>query len=232
MILVMNHAIVLCSGGLDSVVLAYYLKKIEKIEKLILVFLDYNQKSLKEELSCVEKASEELDADLKIINLKWLGDISTSFINKQADENKIKGINEDNELISWYVPCRNSLFLLVGLALAESEFISKSEKYNIYLGIKYEGDLQFKDTTPEFIEQMNKTAEFSTQEGNFKFIAPFLKKDKEELIELSKELNIDLKDTYSCYVGGGNHCGICSACKSRKKAFKFSNMNDPTVYRN
>jgi len=234
----MANAIILCSGGLDSVVLAHYLKKIKDIKNLKLIFLDYNQKSLNEELFCVKKAAEELNADLKIIDVKWLGKISTSLINKNIDENEIKKINEEEALISWYVPCRNSLFLLIGLAVAESEFISKKEKYDIYLGIKYEGELQFKDTTPEFLEQMNKTAEFCTQDGNYKFIAPFLNKDKEELVELAKKLNIDLKNTYSCYIGKGFeneipvHCGICGGCKSRKKGFRFSDVEDISIYQN
>ncbi len=228
----MANAIILCSGGLDSVVLAHYLKKVQKIEKIRLVFLDYNQKALEEEKFCVEKLAKDLDADLKIINVKWLGEISTSLINKDADKNEI----DSEELISWYVPCRNSLFLLIGLSLAESEFISKNEKYDVYLGIKYEGELQFKDTTPEFLEQMNKITNFSTQTGDYKFIAPFLNKDKEKVIELGLELGVDLKNTYSCYIGKGFenevpvHCGVCSACKSRKKAFKFSNNNDVSVY--
>lgn len=234
----MANAIILCSGGLDSVVLAHYLKKIQKIENLKLIFLNYNQKSLNEELFCVKKAAKELNADLKIIDVKWLGKISTSLINKNIDENEIKNINEKEEIISWYVPCRNSLFLLIGLAIAESEFISKNEKYDIYLGIKYEGELQFKDTTPEFLEQMNKTAEFCTQDGNYKFIAPFLNKDKEELIKIAEELGVDLKSTYSCYIGKGFeneipvHCGICGGCKSRKKGFKFSDVRDVSVYGN
>lgn len=234
----MANAIVLCSGGLDSVILAHYLKKIQKIEKLKLIFLNYNQKALNEELFCVKKAAEELDADLKIIDVKWLGKISTSLINKEANENEIKNINKEEELISWYVPCRNSLFLLIGLAIAESEFISKNEKYDIYLGIKYEGELQFKDTTPEFLEQMNKTAEFCTQDGNYKFIAPFLNKDKEELIKIAEGLGVNLKNTYSCYIGKGFeneipvHCGICGGCKSRKKGFKFSDVEDVSVYGN
>jgi 7-cyano-7-deazaguanine synthase len=237
MVMDMGNAIILCSGGLDSVVLAHYLKKIKKIESLKLVFLDYGQKALEEELFCVKKVAEELNADLKILDVKWLGDISTSLINKEVDEEKIKNINESEELISWYVPCRNALFLLIGLALAESEFISKNKKYDIYLGIKYEGELQFKDTTPEFLEQMNKTAEFCTQGGNYKFIAPFLEKEKEEVIKLGLELGVDLKNTYSCYTGGGDrenlfHCGICGGCKSRKKGFRFSGVEDVSVYKN
>jgi len=236
----MNNAIILCSGGLDSVVLAYYLKKIKNIQDIKLIFLDYGQKALEEELFCAKKTARELDAKLKIINVKWLGEISTSLINKEIEENQIKNIKKEGELISWYVPCRNSLFLLIGLGFAESEFISKNKKYDIYLGIKYEGELQFKDTTPEFLEQMNKTQEYCTQKGDYKFLAPFLNKDKEELIELAKKFNINLKNTYSCYIGKGFkdingekipiHCGICSACKSRKKAFKFSNTQDPSTY--
>lgn len=227
----MNNAIVLCSGGLDSIVLSYYLKKIEKIDKLKLIFLDYNQKSLNQELNCVKRAAKLLDAKLEIVDVKWLGKVSTSLINKNTNSQ----ISDKEDLISWYVPCRNALFLLIGLAFSESEFISKSEKYDIYLGIKYEGELQFKDTTPDFLEQMNKTAKFCTQDGDYNFIAPFLDKDKEELIEMAKKLEVDLKDTYSCYVGDKNkesliHCGVCSACKSRKKAFKFSNVEDVTRY--
>ena len=234
----MDNAIILCSGGLDSVVLAYYLKKIKKIKGIKLIFLDYNQKSLNEELFCVKKAAKQLNADLKIINVKWLGEISTSFINKKINENEVKKIKKEDEIISWYVPCRNSLFLLIGLAIAESEFISKKERYDTYIGVKYEGELHFKDTTEEFIEMINKIIPFSTQTENYKFIAPFLKKDKEELIELAKTLDINLQNTYSCYLGKGFeneipvHCGICGGCKSRKKAFKFSNIKDVSIYLN
>ncbi len=238
----MANAILLISGGLDSVVLAYYLKKIKKIKNLKFVFLDYNQKSLKEELFCVKKTAKKLNVKLKIIDVKWLGKISTSLINKKTGKKGLEKIKEKEELISWYVPCRNSIFLLIGLAIAESELISKRKKSDVYIGIKFEGELQFKDTTPKFLKQMNKTAKLCTQKGNIKFIAPFLKSDKENLIKLSSKLKIYLKNTYSCYIGGGFnkikneiipiHCGICSGCKARKKSFKFSNTKDPSVYKN
>ncbi|MFA5173815.1 MAG: 7-cyano-7-deazaguanine synthase [Candidatus Pacearchaeota archaeon] len=227
----MNNAIVLISGGLDSVVLAHYLKKVENIEKLVLLFINYGQKALEEELFCVKKTAEILNSELKIINLKWLGENSTSLINQDN-----KNMRDKNDLISWYVPCRNSLFLLIGLAIAESNFISKKEKYDIYLGIKYEGELRFKDTTPEFLKKMNEIIPYCTQSENFEFKAPFLEKDKEELIEIAKKLKINLRETYSCYIGAGFkkeipvHCGVCSACKARKKAFKFSNFEDSSFY--
>lgn len=234
----MKRAILLISGGLDSVVLAHWLKKVKRIKELKFIFIDYRQNSLKEELFCVKKTAKELGAKLLIVENKWIGKMSTSLINKKSEENQIKKIKEKEEIISWYVPCRNSLFLLTGLALAESEFISKNKRYDIYIGIKYEGELRFKDTTPGFIDKMNKLVEFSTQKGDFKFVAPFLDKDKEEVIEIANKLKVDLSKTYSCYIGNNFkknmmiHCGICGGCKSRKKAFKFSGKSDPTAYKN
>ncbi|MFH1365424.1 MAG: 7-cyano-7-deazaguanine synthase [archaeon] len=234
----MDNVVVLVSGGLDSVVLTHYLRKVKKIQDIKLIFVNYGQKSFEEELFCVKRLAEDLDCGLEIIDSKWLGKISTSLINKTTKQN-IKEIKEDEEIISWYVPCRNAIFLLIGLAVAEAEFISKKKKYDIYFGIKYEGNLKFKDTTPEFLEQMNKLTGFCTQEGKFNFIAPFLNKEKEEVIELAEKLKVDFKKTYSCYIGKGFdkkgvpiHCGVCGSCKARKKAFKFSKVGDLTVYKN
>lgn len=238
----MKNAFVLASGGMDSVVLTHYLQKMKGIGKIKVAFIDYGQKCLEEELHCVKKLAEEVGAELKVINMKWLGDISTSLINKKASEDEIEKIKEEDEIISWYVPCRNAIFLLAGLAVAESEFISKKEVYDVYLGIKFEGERQFKDTTPEFLEEMNKLIGFCTQENKFKFVAPFLEKDKEEVIGIAKELGVTLEDTYSCYIGGGfeeknglkipAHCGVCGGCKSRKKAFRFSDTKDTSIYKN
>ena len=124
----MRNAVVLVSGGMDSVVLAHYLQKVEKIMKIKFVFVNYGQWSFEEEKFCVEKAAKEIGADLEIIDATWLGKISTSLINQKVSEEGLKEIKQEEEIISWYVPCRNALFLLMGLAVAEAEFISKKEE--------------------------------------------------------------------------------------------------------
>jgi 7-cyano-7-deazaguanine synthase len=224
-----RNAIVLASGGLDSFVLAHYLKN--KLKNIKLLFFDYGQRCLEEELYCVKLLAEKLKCKLKIIDLKWLGGISTSFINR--------GRGGKEEIIKWYVPCRNSIFILAALAHAESEFISKKIKQDIYIGIKYEGEMRFKDTTPKFLRDINKLARHA-QKGSFEIKAPFLNKDKEDVIELAVELGVNLEDTYSCYLGAGfakinnkkipMHCGKCAGCLGRKKGFKFSNTSDPSIY--
>ncbi|MFH1307836.1 MAG: 7-cyano-7-deazaguanine synthase [archaeon] len=227
----MNSVVLLASGGLDSYVTAHYIKN--KARKIKILFFNYGQKCLEEELFCVKKLAKEIKAELEVIDIKWLGKISTSLINK----NKVSG---KEEIIKWYVPCRNTIFLSIALAHVESEFLSKSDKYDIYLGIKHEGDIQFNDTTNEFLKRMNKLAEKAIQKGDYKIIAPFLNKDKEEIIELGEKLKLHLENTYSCYLGKGFakinnkkipiHCGKCSACLARKKGFKFSSVRDPSIY--
>jgi 7-cyano-7-deazaguanine synthase len=230
-----KHAIILASGGLDSFVTAYHVKEKFK-EKISLLFFDYGQQCLNEELFCVKKLAKKLKSRLKVINLKWLGDISTSLINK--------GKGGKEEIIKWYVPCRNSLFLISALAHAESDFLSKNKKTDIYIGVKYEGELSFKDTTSEFIRKINELTKKAVQKGEYKIKAPFLYKDKEDIIEIGKNLGVNFQDTYSCYIGKGFkitkkngiskkipiHCGKCAGCLARKKGFKFSNVEDNSLY--
>jgi len=227
----MTKALILASGGLDSSVLAYYVKK--KMNKDIsLLFFDYGQKSLKEELFCMRNLAKKLEAELKVVNLRWLGEISTSLINK--------GKGGKEEIIKWYVPFRNSVFLTSALAHAESDFIRKNIKQDVYIGIKYEGKISFNDTKPEFLKAINSLAKFS-QKGKFRIIAPFINKDKEDIIDMAKKLKVNLGETYSCYLGAGFakingkkipvHCGKCAGCKARKKGFKFSEVDDESFYK-
>ncbi|MBI2630264.1 7-cyano-7-deazaguanine synthase [Candidatus Pacearchaeota archaeon] len=228
----MGNAIILASGGLDSYVLSWYVKNTLKKE-VRLIFFDYGQKALKEELFCVKQLAREMNCELKIVNLDFLGEISTSLINKNESNSK-------EDIINWYVPCRNTIFLSIALAYAESLFIGKKEENDVYIGIKFEGEIRFNDTTKEYIEEMNKLAKSCTQVGEYEVFAPFIDKDKEELIQLGKKMGLKLEKSYSCYLGAGFkeivndktpiHCGKCAGCLARKKGFKFSEVEDKSLY--
>jgi 7-cyano-7-deazaguanine synthase len=240
-----DNAIIVCSGGLDSVIAAYYVKKELKPEKMELIFFDYGQKPLKEEKACVEKLAKDLNAGLKVIDLKWLGEISGSLINKKGDVPEttkedlgdLKGQKE--ERILWWVPCRNALFLLGALAHAESLFISTGERYVIYSGIKKEGNVNLKDTTPEFVKKINELAEEATFHGGYKIETPLMEYDKDEEVKLGEKLDVPWEWTYSCYVGKGFdkngipiHCGKCANCMLRKTGFYWSDNRDKSIYEN
>ena len=226
----MKNAIIAISGGLDSTVTAYYVKNRLNYDKLRFLFFDYNQRAVKEEETAVKKIAKELNAEFKKINLEWLGEISTAVLNKNKNipETTEKDLeDEKKDLSPWWVPCRNSVFLINALAYAESEFIKTKEKYDIFIGLINEGRVHMKDTTKEFIESTNNLQKHATDKGDFKIIAPLIDKDKAEITSLGKELNVPFELTYSCYIENGP-CGKCLNCMLRKKAFYWS--GDPTIF--
>lgn len=239
----MKNAIIVISGGLDSAVTAYYVKHKLNYDNLKFIFFDYNQRTLKEEEYCTRKIAEKLNAEFIKVDIKWLGEISTAMLNKDEDlpevtEKDLANVEHSQEqIINYWVPCRNAMFLISALAHAESEFISKEQRYDIFIGIKAEGEVAMKDTTPEFLKATNDLAEQATHHGGYKIIAPFIDKDKVEVTKIGKELNVPFELTYSCYSGGFDekgfpvHCGTCENCMLRKKAFYFSAVEDPTIYR-
>jgi len=240
----MKNAIILLSGGLDSSVTAYYVRKKLKYDNIKAIFFDYNQKSLKEEEYCAREISKKINAEFIKVDLNWLGSISTSFINKSTNkggdfpettEEDLES-KKDEDITNWYVPCRNSIFLLNALAYAESEFLSKKERYDLFIGLKNEGNVHMKDTTPKFIEKFNELAEEATNDGGYKILAPLIKYDKPDVIKLGQELEVPFELTYSCYVGNNfkdnklMHCGKCLTCMERKKSFYWCNIKDKSNY--
>ena len=229
----MKNALILCSGGLDSVTTAHYVKKKLGYRSQKILFFDYGQRNLKGEEICSRRCALDLDAEFMKLKLENLKNISTSLLNsnkkpKRLTRKDLKDTNDENK--KWYVPFRNALFLTNALALAESLFIKDKKKHDIFVGFKCEGKESYPDTTKEFVELMNKLGEIGCN-TRIKIIAPLIEKDKEDIILLGKKLDIDFSKTFSCYVGPTKHCGACLACRLRKEGFYWANVKDLTKYR-
>jgi len=225
----MKRCIVLCSGGLDSVVTSHYARS-RGYKDIIMLFFNYNQKSLSQERRCAKDCTRNLGARFEEIKLDWLGRVSQSLINKKGRIKKLgrKDLkNTEKESRNWYVPCRNTVFLTYALALAESIFIKTGNKYDIFVGFKNEGKESFPDTTGEFVKKMNELSKIST--NGFRILAPLINKDKEDIILIGKNFGINLKNTHSCYVSN-KPCGRCLACMLRKEGFYWANIKDETDY--
>ena len=229
-----KNAIVLCSGGIDSVTTAHYVKKKLDYRKIIILFFDYGQRTIKQERNAAKKVAKKLKEEFKEIKLLELAKISTSLINKKKKARKVKRKELKNtveESQKYYVPCRNTLFLVYALALAESLQIKNKKVYDIFTGFKCEGKEAYPDTTINFVKEINKLKKVSTSVKG-KIIAPLIKLDKDEIILHGKKLEVDFKDTYSCYVGDRKkHCGVCLSCRLRQEAFYWANVKDPTKYK-
>lgn len=229
----MKNAIILCSGGLDSVVTAHYVKKNLRYDNLMILFFDYGQRTIKHEKKASQLCAKNLGADFKELKLPELAKISTSMINsnkkaKKVDRKDLKNTSKESQ--NWYVPCRNTIFLIYALAIAESELIKNKTKFEIFTGFKNEGKEPFPDATPKFVDMMNQLQKVSINR-NIRIIAPLIKMDKEDIVRLGLKLNVDLQNTYSCYVGSKDkHCGECLACKLRQEGFYWAGEKDRTRY--
>lgn len=228
----MKNAIILCSGGLDSVTAAFYVYNSMKYRNIVLFFCNYNQRAYLGEKAAVKFFARLLNAKFVECDIRWLDSVSTSMINSDKTPSKISSLkNTKKESINWYVPCRNLVFLSNALAYAEATYIKKKVRYDIITGFKNDGSETFSDTTSEFTDSISNISK-STTSVKSKVIAPLIKMDKEDIVALGIKYRLPVEKTFSCYVGPKEHCGICLACRLRKEGFYWANIKDKTHYIN
>lgn len=193
-----NRAIILLSGGLDSVVSLSSAIKTYNIE--IALTFDYGQKALNQELKASKEISEYYNIKHEIFNVRWLKDL----------------LSENTD----WVPNRNGLFINIAASVAEKYKID-----NIIIGINKQEGVDFKDNTKEFLDAVNLELKHSTQ-NEVRVIAPLIDSSKKEIVKIGLDNNIPFSKIYSCYSGNDKHCGECMSCKFLKNALKENNRQD------
>ncbi len=213
----MNKAIVLLSGGLDSVAVLGCTKDRYNIE-LALTF-DYGQKSAKEEIAASRKIADYYKIKHKIIELDWLRDITrTALVADETLPETELGTSESAKAV--WVPNRNALFLNIAAAYADSF----GYEYILFGANKDEGQT-FPDNTEEFRSLVSKLFETSTLKHP-KVIAPLINYGKNDIVKIAVENSVPLEFVRSCYNSGEKHCGVCESCRHLKRALIANNRED------
>lgn len=234
----MKQALICCSGGIDSITTAFYVKKKLNYNKIKILFFDYGQRTLRQERRASKKCAQNLGAEFQKIDLEWLGKISNSLINteekaKKISRKELKDTKKESQ--NYYVPCRNQFFITYAMAISDADFVEKKINSDIFLGFKDEGKEPFPDATQEFVDKMNQLTRISSV-SKPKILVPLIKKDKEDIIKLGTKLGMNYAETFTCYVGTNNkrsfqHCGTCLSCRLRQEGFYWANISDPTNYK-
>lgn len=220
----MNKAIVLLSGGLDSVVSLAVIK--EKCSEIIGITFNYGQKSYLAEKRAAEKVSKYYGIEDKIIDLDWLSIISTSSLTTKDTIPYISKDNLDNKLIaqntakSVWVPNRNGLFVNIAACFAEAYNYDK-----IIIGANKEEGTTFKDNTIEFVNAINTSLENSVN-SQMELIAPLINMTKEEIVNIALKKTVPLELIHSCYISEDKHCGFCESCQRLKRALEQNGRTD------
>ena len=220
----MKTAVVLLSGGLDSMVCAALAR--EAGFGVVALTVDYGQRH-RVELESAKTIADRL-ADRHVVlplDLRAFGGSAlTSEIAVPKD-----GVQPGIPVT--YVPARNTIFLGLALGLAEA-----SGARDIFIGVNALDYSGYPDCRPEFVAEFERLANLATMAGvegePFTIHAPLLDLTKADIAREAKRLGLDAALSHSCYdpLPDGRHCGQCDACRLRSKGFEDAGIADPTSY--
>ncbi|MFT3976797.1 MAG: 7-cyano-7-deazaguanine synthase QueC [Sphingomonas bacterium] len=218
-------AVVLVSGGLDSMVSAALAR--EAGFRVLALSVDYNQRH-QVELAAARRVARMLGAERHVVLPLDLRAFGGSALTDDIAVPK-DGVGEGIPIT--YVPARNTIFLSLALGWAEA-----SGARDIYVGVNALDYSGYPDCRPEFIAGFEALAELATKAGvegtPFRIRAPLQTMTKADIVREGARLGLDMGQSWSCYdpAPGGVHCGLCDSCRLRHKGFEEAGVPDPTVY--
>lgn len=224
----MKKAVCLISGGLDSCVTAFIAKN--KGYEIYALSFNYGQRHDKE-ITSAENVARAVDAKKHIVfdlNLSIFG--GSSLVDKKQNPELDHKLDEIGKKIpSTYVPARNTIFLSIALAYAETV-----DADAIFIGATATDYSGYPDCRPEYFKAFQKLFNLATKKGvegkEIKIETPLLNLSKADIIKKGLKLNVPFDKTWSCYLGKNSACGRCDSCLLRLKGFKQAGLKDPLDY--
>lgn len=222
----MKKAVIVFSGGIDSICTASYLKS--KYE-LYGISFSYGQKA-NQEISASKSFAKKLGLKKqKIVDIGFMKELYGESNVLTSKKQKIPSKFE----YSIVVPIRNAIFLSVASAWAYTLGAS------IVAYGAHTGDKNYPDCRPMFAKKLESAFNQGEIDGiksglrnKIKIWSPYIEGiSKSELLQVGiKTLGDSIFKTWSCYESKKYHCGVCESCNNRKKAFEQAEIKDKTKY--
>jgi len=218
-------AVVLLSGGLDSMVCAGIAR--ESGFDVLALTVDYNQRH-RVEIEAAARIAQMVGAVRHIVLPLDLTGFGGSALTSDTAVPK-DGISEGIPVT--YVPARNTIFLSLALGWAEA-----AGARTLFLGVNVLDYSGYPDCRPAFVEQYERLANLATKAGvegdSFTVQTPLLHMSKAQIALEGDRLGLDAGLSWSCYdpAPGNLHCGLCDSCRLRAKGYEEAGLADPTRY--
>ena len=218
-----KKAVCIMSGGMDSTLSAYMMKK--DGYEIIAVHFNYDQRTQNKELECFNNVCDDLNVENKyVLDLDFFKQLGASALTDTSIDVPITGI-EDGVPVT-YVPFRNGIFLSMAAAIAEKENASV-----ISIGVVEEDGSGYPDCRSAYIKSMQDSINLGTKdETNITISMPLVKLKKSQIVQASIDIKAPLHLTWSCYKNEDKACGVCDSCRLRLNGFKLANQKDPIAY--
>ena len=219
-------AVVLLSGGMDSMVVAGLARAAGR--RLLALTVDYNQRH-RIELDSARAIAARLGVERHLVLPLDLTGFGGSALTAAIAVPK-SGV-EPGVIPVTYVPARNAIFLSLCLGWAEA-----AGAREIHIGVNALDYSGYPDCRPEFVRAFETMANLATKTGvegeRFTVRTPLIDLSKADIVREAARLGLDPAMSWSCYdpAADGRHCGLCDSCRLRARGFAEAGLPDPTSY--
>jgi 7-cyano-7-deazaguanine synthase len=214
-------SIVVHSGGMDSTVLLYQLKKAGGDVKALSI--DYGQRH-KKEIIQAELIAKSLGVEHRVADLTSITHLLAGSALTSSEIDVPEGHYAEDNMKATVVPNRNMILLSVATGWAVSQ------KFDQVAYAAHSGDHAiYPDCRTEFAETMEKAIKLADWH-QVKLVRPFVDITKADIAAIGAKIGVPFEKTWSCYKGLDLHCGKCGTCVERREAFHLAGVEDPTDY--
>jgi 7-cyano-7-deazaguanine synthase len=221
-----RRAVVLLSGGLDSTT-TLAIARAEGFECHALT-VDYGQRHAVER-EAAARVAKALGASEHVVIQMDLRRFGGSALTADIAVPKGRTPEAMTDIPVTYVPARNTVFLALALAWAETLGAE-----DLFIGVNVLDYSGYPDCRPEYVAAFERMANVATRAGvegrsRFRIHTPLIALGKAEIVRRAHALGVDLGLTWSCYdpQPGPCPCGACDACVLRRKGFEEAGLADP-----
>ncbi len=216
------NALLICSGGFDSVTLAHRLHASDQLAALLC--FDYGQRHQKE-IAAARSCAERLNVPFILLDIRSIGQqLSGSALTDDIDVPHGE-YNQDNMQLT-VVPNRNAIMLTIAFGVAAARKLD-----TVAIAVHGGDHFVYADCRPEFIDAMASMQRLAlADQAEVQLFAPYVKADKTAIARDTALYAVPIAETWSCYEGGELHCGRCATCLERIDAVAQAGIVDPTVY--
>ena len=214
-------AIALLSGGLDSATAAALAQ--EAGRQVIGLSFDYGQRH-RRELQAAASVADALGLaehhTIEVNLASWGGSSLTDLDQPVPNQGVEAGV-----IPSTYVPGRNTVFIALGLSLAEAKGADA-----LVLGVNAVDYSGYPDCRPDYLKAFQALADLASRSGRegrgTRLWAPLVEWSKTRIVQEALRLGVPIAQTWSCYTGGDTPCGVCDSCRIRDAALHEAGRPD------
>lgn len=225
-------SLVLCGGGLDSLVAAWDVKQRFPNERMELLYLDYLAKARDQEMFATTRIAGSLlsrfPKSSTVVSIRTADVIRRLTASSITDDELEVSTNPTPGKASEWLPARNTVLMSLGLAYAESNGYAR-----IVVGVNQDAAAAYPDNDGEWVNRFQRLVPYAVGTGRqIRLVAPLSMMSKVDIVRHGQGLRIPWEDaaSWSCYERGDTHCGVCSSCRARRRAFQLAKVTDPTEY--